>query len=71
MEWEEWLNKFVFIKLKSSGDIYTAVVLEIVNGNKLLIRDKFGDKVLIDVDDIMKLKELNGCNNKKREEDDN
>jgi len=71
MEWEEWLNKFVFIKLKSSGDIYTAVVLEIVNGNKLLIRDKFGDKVLIDVVDIMKLKELNGCNNKKREEDDN
>jgi hypothetical protein len=59
-DWLEWVSKSVFIKLKSSGDVYNAIVLEIVNGNKILILDKFGDKVLIDVDDILKLKELNG-----------
>jgi hypothetical protein len=60
MEWIEWINKAVFIKLKSSGDVYNATVLDIINGNKILILDKFGDKVIIDVDDILKLKELNG-----------
>jgi hypothetical protein len=60
MEWIEWINKSVFVKLKSTGDVYNATVLEIVNGNKILILDKFGDRVLIDVDDILKLKELNG-----------
>jgi len=64
MQWSEWIDKAVFIKLKSSGDVYNAIVLEIVNENKILILDKFGDKVLIDVDDIMKLKELNGINGK-------
>ena len=63
MNWSEWLNKSVFVKLKSSGDVYNAIVLEIVNGNKLLILDKFGDRVLIDVDDILKLKEINGYSN--------
>jgi hypothetical protein len=62
-DWLEWVSKSVFIKLKSSGDVYNATVLEIVktegnNNIKLLILDKFNCKVLIDVDDILKLKEL-------------
>jgi len=57
-DWTDWVDKNVFIKLKSTGDVYNAVVLEIVNGNKILILDKFNDKVIIDVDDILKLKEL-------------
>lgn len=60
MEMSEWIGKNVFVKLKSNGDVYNAIVLEIVSGNKILIRDKFGDKVLIDMDNVMILKELNG-----------
>ena len=61
-ELSEWIGKSVFIKLKSSGDVYNAIVLDILNGNKIIIRDKFGDRVLIDIDDILKLKELTFLN---------
>lgn len=61
-ELSEWIGKNVFVKLKSSGDVYNAIVLDTINGNKIIIRDKFGDKVLIDVEDILKLKELAGIN---------
>lgn len=65
-DWLEWISKSVFIKLKSSGDVYNAIVVDIIktennsegNNIKLLILDKFNCKVLIDVDDILKLKEL-------------
>lgn len=69
MELSEWIGKNVFMKLKSSGDVYNGTVLDILNKNKILIRDKFGDKVLIDIEDIMKLKELNGYDNHKPKED--
>lgn len=57
-------GKTVYVKLKSSGDVYNGIVLDILNENKIIIRDKFGDKVIIDVDDLLKLKEVDGYNSK-------
>jgi len=62
MEWKDWMNKKVFIKLKD-GSVYSGKVIDVDFDSKPLvfisIIDKFGDKVTIVHSEIVKIKEEN------------
>jgi small nuclear ribonucleoprotein (snRNP)-like protein len=55
MEWKEWVDKRVFIKLKN-GDCYNGNVISI-DDNFILIIDRFSEKVGIALSEISKIKD--------------
>jgi hypothetical protein len=60
MDWKEWHNKKIFIRLKT-GDCYTGFVTkvddELDNSGFITIIDKYDDKIAIAVSEIGKIKE--------------
>lgn len=55
MDWLEWIGKRIFVKL-IDGAVYSGIVLDYYD-NFLVIRDKFGEKVVFNTNRIEKLKE--------------
>ena len=58
MEWTDWIDKRIFVKLLS-GAVYSGVVLNADN-SFIEINDKFGERVLFATSQIEKIKEENG-----------
>lgn len=60
MEWKDWLNKSIFVQLKSGGN-YSGKVVEVDDSSKpiifISIIDKFGDKVVFVHSEIIKIVE--------------
>ena len=60
MEWKEWINKTIFVQLKSGG-VYTGKVIEVDDSSPPLvfisIIDKFGEKVIFVHSEIIKIVE--------------
>lgn len=55
MEWGDWKGKKVFIKL-SGGDVYNGECIDADN-SFLKIIDKYGDKVVVAISNIIKIVE--------------
>lgn len=59
--WNEWMNKKVFIKLRE-GYIYSGEVVEVNNDLSpivfITIIDKFGERVQINNSDIIRIQEF-------------
>jgi hypothetical protein len=55
MEWKEWIGKRIFVQLRS-GSIYSGKVID-VDGDFFTMIDKFGEKVVFVVNEIIKIKE--------------
>lgn len=55
MDWLGWIGKRIFVKL-IDGAVYSGIVLDYYD-NFLVIRDKFGEKVVFNTNRIEKLKE--------------
>ena len=62
MEWEEWMDKNIFVQLKSGGH-YTGKVIDVDKSSLplifLTIIDKFNDKVTFVTSEIIKIVEEN------------
>ncbi|MDD3772709.1 MAG: hypothetical protein PHC38_08650 [Weeksellaceae bacterium] len=60
MEWKEWLNKKIFVQLKT-GSVYSGKVIDVdVNSDPIIfitIIDKFGNRVSFVSSEIIKIKE--------------
>ncbi len=60
MDWKEWQDKTIFVKLKSGG-VYSGKVVDIEDtGNGLIfieILDKFNSKVVFTTGEIIKIVE--------------
>lgn len=60
MEWNEWLGKTIFVKLKSGG-VYSGKVIDVdASANPVIfisIIDKFGNKVSFVQSEIIKIVE--------------
>ena len=60
MEWAEWNNKQIFMKLKT-GDCYTGRVISVdsdsISSGFITIIDKYNDKISIAVSEIVKIVE--------------
>lgn len=60
MEWKEWLNKRVFVQLKSGG-VYSGKVIDVDESSNPLIFitiiDKFGERVMFAHSEIIKIVE--------------
>ena len=58
MDWNFWINKQVFVKLKK-GACYSGKIIEIINYNNpsFILIDKFGDKIIFSISEVVKLKE--------------
>jgi len=61
MEWKEWIDKYIFVQLKSGG-VYSGKVIDVDDSNNLIfftIIDKFGERVTFAQSEIIKIKEEN------------
>lgn len=60
MDWNEWKDKEIFVKLRE-GDVYSGKVIDIDTSDKPLIWitiiDKYGEKVTLVHSEIIKIKE--------------
>jgi len=64
MEWKEFENKRIFCK--SQQGVYSGVFLKF-NDPFIIMIDKFGDKILINKSEILKLVKENNAQNQKTE----
>jgi len=55
MEWEDWIGKRIFVKLISGG-VYSGIILD-SDDKFMTIRDKFGERVVFAISEILKIKE--------------
>lgn len=62
MEWKDWINRRIFVKLKDDS-VYSGKVIGVDNPNSpvvfMTITDKFGETVCFPVDTIIKIVEEN------------
>jgi hypothetical protein len=59
MEWEYWNGKRIFVSLKS-GSFYNGKVIDVEEYKDrvfIVMVDKFGERVIFEVSDIIKIKE--------------
>jgi len=61
MDWKDWNGKRIFVQLKS-GSIYSGKIQEVTDADEqgvifIFLIDKFGDKVIFSVSEILKIKE--------------
>lgn len=62
MEWKDWIGKKVFIKLKD-GSCFSESLVEDVEDNFISLTDKFSEKVMVNVSEIVKIVEDENARN--------